>query len=63
MAELTINAEEVRNALNTFAESYTPDSAERVEVGHVVSAADGIAHVEGLPCSLDWWSLRPAGNR
>lgn len=49
MAELTINAEEVRNALNTFAESYTPDSAERVEVGHVVSAADGIAHVEGLP--------------
>lgn len=49
MAELTINAEEVRNALNTFAESYTPDSVERVEVGHVVSAADGIAHVEGLP--------------
>ena len=49
MAELTINAEEVRNALNSFAESYTPDSAERVEVGHVVSAADGIAHVEGLP--------------
>ena len=49
MAELTINAEEVRNALNSFAESYTPDSAERVEVGHVVSAADGIAHVEGRP--------------
>jgi F-type H+-transporting ATPase subunit alpha len=49
MADLTINADDVRSALNAFAESYTPDSAERVEVGHVVTAADGIAHVEGLP--------------
>ncbi|MGO3151544.1 MAG: F0F1 ATP synthase subunit alpha [Galactobacter sp.] len=49
MADLTINADDVRSALNAFAESYTPDSAQRVEVGHVVTAADGIAHVEGLP--------------
>ena len=49
MAELTINAEDVRNALNEFAASYEPGYAERVEVGRVVSASDGIARVEGLP--------------
>mgnify|MGYP007129619035 CR=1 FL=1 len=32
MAELTINAEDVRNALNEFAASYEPGNAERVEV-------------------------------
>ena len=49
MAELTINAEDVRNALNEFSASYEPGNAERVEVGRVVSASDGIARVEGLP--------------
>ena len=49
MADLTINADDVRNALNEFAASYEPGNAERVEVGRVVSAADGIARVEGLP--------------
>ncbi|MBJ2122019.1 MULTISPECIES: F0F1 ATP synthase subunit alpha [Arthrobacter] len=49
MAELTINAEDVRNALNEFAASYEPGNAERVEVGRVTTASDGIAKVEGLP--------------
>lgn len=49
MAELTINADDVRNALSEFAASYEPGNAERVEVGRVVSASDGIARVEGLP--------------
>ncbi|MBG6189780.1 F-type H+-transporting ATPase subunit alpha [Arthrobacter sp. CAN_A212] len=49
MAELTINAEDVRNALNEFAASYEPGNAERVEVGRVSTASDGIAKVEGLP--------------
>ncbi len=49
MAELTINADDVRNALNEFAASYEPGNAERVEVGRVTSAGDGIARVEGLP--------------
>ncbi|GER24181.1 ATP synthase subunit alpha [Zafaria cholistanensis] len=49
MAELTINADDVRNALNDFAASYEPGTAERVEVGHVTTAGDGIAKVEGLP--------------
>ena len=49
MAEITINPEEIRDALNEFASSYDPGSATTTEVGHVVDAADGIAHVEGLP--------------
>ncbi|MGX1160500.1 ATP synthase F1 subcomplex alpha subunit [Arthrobacter sp. SLBN-100] len=49
MAELTINADDVRNALNEFAASYEPGNAERVEVGRVTTAGDGIARVEGLP--------------
>jgi F-type H+/Na+-transporting ATPase subunit alpha len=49
MAELTINADDVRDALNEFAASYEPGNAERVEVGRVSTASDGIARVEGLP--------------
>ena len=49
MADLTINADDVRNALNEFAASYEPGNAERVEVGRVTAASDGIAKVEGLP--------------
>ena len=49
MAELTINADDVRNALNDFAASYEPSGTDRTEVGRVISAADGIARVEGLP--------------
>lgn len=52
MAELTINADDVRNALNEFAASYEPGSAERVEVGRVTAASDGIARVEGLPSAM-----------
>jgi F-type H+-transporting ATPase subunit alpha len=49
MADVTINADEVRSALSEFAASYEPGTAERTEVGRVSSAADGIARVEGLP--------------
>ena len=49
MAELTINPDEIRDALKKFASSYDPGAAEANEVGTVVDAADGIAHVEGLP--------------
>ena len=52
MADLTINAEDVRSALNEFAASYQPGAAERTEVGRVISAADGIARVEGLPSTM-----------
>ena len=49
MAELSISPDEIRDALKDFAASYEPSSAEKTEVGSVVDAADGIAHVEGLP--------------
>ncbi|MFJ6416921.1 F0F1 ATP synthase subunit alpha [Paeniglutamicibacter sp. NPDC091659] len=49
MADLTINADDVRIALNEFAASYEPGKAERTEVGRVTTASDGIAKVEGLP--------------
>ena len=49
MADVTINADEVRSALQEFAASYEPGTTERTETGRVTSAADGIARVEGLP--------------
>ena len=52
MAELTIRPEEIRAALDSFVQSYEPDAATREEVGRVVDAGDGIAHVEGLPSAM-----------
>lgn len=49
MAELSISPDEIRDALKEFAASYEPAAAAATEVGTVVDAADGIAHVEGLP--------------
>ncbi|MGO1539095.1 MAG: F0F1 ATP synthase subunit alpha [Leucobacter sp.] len=49
MAELSISPDEIRDALKDFASSYEPAQADKTEVGTVVDAADGIAHVEGLP--------------
>ena len=42
MSEITINPDEIREALKDFASSYDPGSASTTEVGHVVDAADGI---------------------
>ncbi len=52
MAELTISPDEIRDALNTFVQSYEPEAAAREEVGRVTDAGDGIAHVEGLPSAM-----------
>ncbi|AWB95065.1 F0F1 ATP synthase subunit alpha [Agromyces badenianii] len=49
MAELTISPDEIRSALSEFVSSYEPGQAQKTEVGYVTDAADGIAHVEGLP--------------
>ena len=49
MSELTINPDEIRDALKDFASSYRPEGASATETGVVIDAADGIAHVEGLP--------------
>ena len=48
MAELTISADEIRNALQSYVTEFSPDVT-REEVGIVSEAGDGIARVEGLP--------------
>lgn len=48
MADLTIQPEEIRAALDSFVSSYEAPKAVSEEVGHVTLAADGIARVEGL---------------
>jgi F-type H+-transporting ATPase subunit alpha len=49
MADLTISPDEIRDALKDFVKAYDPSSASTTEVGYVIDAADGIAHVQGLP--------------
>ncbi|WP_297776405.1 F0F1 ATP synthase subunit alpha [Mycobacterium sp.] len=48
MAELTISADDIQSAIEEYVGSFTSDTS-REEVGAVVDAGDGIAHVEGLP--------------
>ncbi|WP_406814618.1 F0F1 ATP synthase subunit alpha [Mycobacterium sp. M23085] len=48
MAELTISADDIQSAIEEYVDSFTSDTS-REEVGTVVDAGDGIAHVEGLP--------------
>ena len=52
MTELSIRPEEIRDALDSFVQSYDPGAASREEVGRVTDAGDGIAHVEGLPSAM-----------
>ena len=52
MAELTIRPEEIRDALDRFVTSFSPETASRDEVGTVVTSGDGIARVEGLPSAM-----------
>ena len=49
MAELSISPDEIRDALKDFVKAYEPGKASTTETGTVVDAADGIAHVDGLP--------------
>ena len=49
MADVTISPDEIRDALKDFVKSYDPTKASKTEVGYVIDAADGIAHVQGLP--------------
>ena len=52
MAELSISPQDIKSALDEFVESYEPSAATAEEVGYVTEAADGIAHVEGLPGTM-----------
>src|SRR5438105_13416702 len=50
-AELPIDPEEIKKALEKHVESFRP-SVVREEIGHVTESGDGIARVEGLPSTL-----------
>ena len=52
MAELTINPDEIRAALDQFVADFNPASSSHEEVGKVVTSGDGIARVEGLPSAM-----------
>lgn len=48
MAELTISADDIQGAIADYVSSFEAGSG-REEIGTVIDAGDGIAHVEGLP--------------
>src|SRR3954470_21241418 len=51
MAELTISADEIRSAIESYVSSYSPE-ASREEVGVVAETGEGMARVEGLPSAM-----------
>ncbi|MFE3544943.1 F0F1 ATP synthase subunit alpha [Nocardia sp. NPDC059177] len=51
MAELTISSDEIRSAIESYTQSYTPETSIE-EVGLVTDTGDGIAHVSGLPSAM-----------
>ncbi|WP_149361964.1 F0F1 ATP synthase subunit alpha [Lolliginicoccus suaedae] len=61
MAELTISSDEIRSAIQNYTASFTPESS-REEVGQVIDASDGIAHVSGLPSAMANELLEFAGG-
>ena len=52
MADITISPDEIRDALKDFVAGYQPAASATTEVGTVIDAGDGIAHVEGLPGAM-----------
>jgi len=48
MAELTISASDIEGAIASYVSSFEAGTG-REEIGTVIDAGDGIAHVEGLP--------------
>jgi F-type H+-transporting ATPase subunit alpha len=51
MTELSIRPEEIRDAIERYVSSYTPETT-REEVGRVIETGDGIARVEGLQAAM-----------
>ncbi|MBU3061796.1 F0F1 ATP synthase subunit alpha [Nocardia sp. NEAU-G5] len=51
MAELTISPDEIRSAIESYTQAYTPETSIE-EVGTVTDTSDGIAHVSGLPSAM-----------
>ena len=61
MAELTISADDIQGAIQDYVSSFEADTG-REEIGTVIDAGDGIAHVEGLPSVMTQELLEFAGG-
>jgi len=61
MAELTISADDIQGAIASYVSSFESDTG-REEIGTVIDAGDGIAHVEGLPSVMTQELLEFAGG-
>jgi F-type H+/Na+-transporting ATPase subunit alpha len=61
MAELTISADDIQGAIEEYVSSFHSDTS-REEVGLVVDAGDGIAHVQGLPSVMTQELLEFSGG-
>jgi F-type H+/Na+-transporting ATPase subunit alpha len=61
MAELTISADDIQGAIEEYVSSFASDTAKE-EVGTVVDAGDGIAHVQGLPSVMTQELLEFSGG-
>jgi F-type H+-transporting ATPase subunit alpha len=61
MAELTISADDIEGAIEEYVSSFSSDTTKE-EVGTVVDAGDGIAHVEGLPSVMTQELLEFSGG-
>ncbi len=61
MAELTISAQDIEGAIESYVSSFEAGTG-REEVGTVIDAGDGIAHVEGLPSAMTQELLEFAGG-
>ncbi|RMI31641.1 F0F1 ATP synthase subunit alpha [Nocardia stercoris] len=51
MAELTISPDEIRSAIESYTQAYTPETSIE-EIGVVTDTGDGIAHISGLPSAM-----------
>lgn len=61
MAELTISADDIQGAISDYVSSFETGTG-REEVGTVIDAGDGIAHVEGLPSVMTQELLEFSGG-
>ncbi len=61
MAELTISADDIQGAIASYVSSFEADAG-REEIGTVIDAGDGIAHVEGLPSVMTQELLEFSGG-
>ena len=61
MAELTISADEIQGSIASYVSSFEAETG-REEIGTVIDAGDGIAHVEGLPSVMTQELLEFAGG-